>query len=77
MAHVFARLWNRYDSNWRPWSVVVVVCEQPKRDIQPERRARDPFCCDLRDGEGFRPARETVYISKAVMKSCRIRKRVD
>jgi hypothetical protein len=27
------------DSNWRPWSVVM-VCGQPKRDIQPVKRAR-------------------------------------
>jgi hypothetical protein len=29
-----------WDSNWRPWSVVI-VCGQPKRDIQPESGARD------------------------------------
>jgi len=36
----FARLWKSCDSNWRPWSVEI-VCGQPKRDIQPESRARD------------------------------------
>jgi len=40
MPHIFARLWNRCDSNCRPW-FVVMVCGQPKRDIQPDRRARD------------------------------------
>ena len=40
MPHIFARLWKRCDSNWRPWSVVI-VCGHPKRAIQPDRRARD------------------------------------
>jgi len=74
MPHIFARLWNRCDLNWHPWSVVMVRGQQ-KLDIQPERRARDTFCCDVGDGEGFRPARETVYSSKAVPESCRVRKR--
>jgi hypothetical protein len=38
--HSFARLWKSCDSNWRPW-LVVIVCGQPKRDMQPECRARD------------------------------------
>jgi hypothetical protein len=28
------------DSNWRPWSVVM-LCGRSKHDIQPESRARD------------------------------------
>ena len=35
MPHIFARLWKSCDSNWRPWSVVM-VCE-----IHPDSRARD------------------------------------
>ena len=35
------------------------------------------LCCDVRDREGFWPARETVYSSEAVLKSCRGRSRTD
>ena len=38
--HIFAWLWKSWDSNWRPWSAVI-VCGQPKWDIHPENRARD------------------------------------
>ena len=40
MPHILARLWKSWDSNWCPWSVVI-VCGHPKRAIQPESRARD------------------------------------
>ena len=36
-----------------------------------EQGARHCLCCDVRDGEGFRPAIETVYSREAVLKSCR------
>jgi hypothetical protein len=39
MPQILARERNSCDSNWRPWSVVI-VCGQPKRDIQPVMRAR-------------------------------------
>jgi len=34
MSHIFARLLKRFDSNYLPWSVVM-ICGQPKRVIQP------------------------------------------
>jgi hypothetical protein len=37
--HILAMERNSCDSNWRPWSVVI-VCGQPKRDIQLAMRAR-------------------------------------
>ena len=40
MLHIFSRLWESCDSNWRPWSVMIVY-GHPKRAIQPESRARD------------------------------------
>jgi hypothetical protein len=36
-----------------------------------EQGARHYLCCDVRDGEGFRPLSETVYSREAVLKSCR------
>jgi hypothetical protein len=39
MPHSLAREWKSWYSNWRPLSVVI-VCGQPKWDIQPVSRAR-------------------------------------
>jgi hypothetical protein len=39
MPQSLARKCKSCDSNWRPWSVVM-VCGQPKRNIQPVKRAR-------------------------------------
>jgi hypothetical protein len=39
MPHIFARDWKSCDSNCRPWSVVM-VCGQPKQDVQQISRAR-------------------------------------
>jgi hypothetical protein len=38
MPRSLSKAWKSCDSNCRPWSVVM-VCGQPKRDIQPVRRA--------------------------------------
>jgi len=38
--HSLATQWKTSESNWLPWSVVM-VCGQPKRYIQPESRACD------------------------------------
>jgi len=38
--HIFVRLSKGCDSNWRPWSVVI-VCGNPKGAIQPGSTARD------------------------------------
>jgi len=35
MAHICARPWKNCDSNWRPWSVVIVF-GHPKLAIEPE-----------------------------------------
>jgi hypothetical protein len=40
MPHIFARLWKICDLNCHPWSVVM-ICGQPKQEIQPESRVRD------------------------------------
>ena len=71
-----ARQWKSWDSNWRPWSVVI-VCGQSKRDIQPESRARDTVCGDVWERKGFWPAGEVVHCSEAAFKSCRGRHRTD
>jgi hypothetical protein len=38
MPHSLAREWKSWDSDWRPWSIVM-VCGQPKRDIHPSFRS--------------------------------------
>jgi len=35
-----------------------------------EQGLQHRLCCDVRDGEGFLPARETAYNREAVLKSC-------
>jgi hypothetical protein len=44
------------------WSVVI-VCGQPKRNVQPENRAHDFLCGDGWEKIVFRPAIEAVHCS--------------
>jgi hypothetical protein len=46
MPQILAREWKRWDSNWRPWSVVI-VSGQPKRDIQLVKRARATVSAEM------------------------------
>jgi len=54
------------DSNWRLWPVVIFLWTPKACYPAREQGTRHCLCCDVREREGFRTARETIYSREAV-----------